>query len=49
MEYFGYQNSSFLAKDVYKANQANEWMVNQVKNALICLGNAVNRKRIPDN
>ena len=42
MEYFGYQNSSL-------ANQANEWIVNQVKNVLICLGNAVNRKRIPDN
>lgn len=49
MEYFGYQNSSLLAKDIYKANQANEWIVNQVKNVLICLGNAVNRKRIPDN
>ena len=31
MEYFGYQNTSFLAKHLHKVNQdKNEQMVNQV-------------------
>ena len=41
-EYFGYWNTSFLAKDVYKANQTkNEQMVNLVNYGLIDLRNAV--------
>ena len=41
MKYFGYQNSSFLVKDLHKANQAkNEEMVNWFNEKLIDLWNA---------
>ena len=34
-EYFGYQNPSFLAKDLHQVNQAkNEQALNQVNDAL---------------
>ena len=49
-EFFEYQNSSFPAKDLYKANQTkNEQTVNQINDALIDLKNDVIRKTISEN
>ena len=48
-EFFEYQNSSFPAKELYKANQAkNEQMVNQINDALIDLKGDVIRKTISE-
>ena len=50
MDYFEYHNQSFLAKDLYEANQSkNKKTVNMVNDALINLRNAVNKKTIPEN
>ena len=44
-EKFKHQGLSFLTKDLYQANQAqNEQIVNQFNDALIDLSNAVNKK-----
>ena len=44
-EKFKHQDPSFLIKDLYQANQAqNEQIVNQFNDALIDLSNAVNKK-----
>ena len=48
--YFGYQNPSFLANYLYKANEAkNEQMIKRVNNAFIDLWSNVIRKKIPEN
>ena len=48
--YFKYQNSSFLAKDLIKVTQAKtEQLVNNINDGLIDLRNAFNRKEIPAN
>ena len=40
----------FFAKCLYKANEANnEQYVNQINDALMGLGNVVNKKIIPEN
>ena len=44
-KYFGYQNPSFLAKDLHKVNQAeNEKIVLQINDEQIDLRNAIIRK-----
>ena len=49
-DYFGYHNPSFIAKDLYKVNQAKiERMVNQINDALVNLRYAVNKKTIAEN
>ena len=48
-KYFGYQNPSFLAKDLYKANpDKNKQIVNQVSDTLIGLTNVVNTKKLTE-
>ena len=50
MDYFEYHNQSFLAKDLYEANQSkNKKTVNMVNDALINLRNAANNMEIPEN
>ena len=50
MNYFKYQNPSFLAKDLIRATQAkNEQLVNNVNDGLIDLMSAIIRKEIPEN
>ena len=49
-EYFGYQNPSFLVKDLIKANQTkNNGIVNQTVDSNNELRNSVIKKRIPKN
>ena len=49
-DYFWSHNSSFIAKDLYKVNQAKiERMVNQINDALVNLRYAVNKKTIAEN
>ena len=49
-ECFGYQNPSFLTKDLLKASQTKNYqMVNVVNDALIDLRNAANNMEIPEN
>ena len=49
-DYFRYHNPSFIAKDLYKVNQAKiERMVNQINDALVNLRYAVNKKTIAEN
>ena len=46
-EYFGWQDQSFLAKCLHKANQVkNKQLVNQVNDGLIDLRNDINKKII---
>ena len=50
MNYFKYQNPSFLAIDLIRAKQAkNEQLVNNINDGLIDLRNAIIRKEIPQN
>ena len=50
LNYFKYQNPSFLAKDLIRAMQAkSEQLVNDVNLALTDLRKAINRKEIPEN
>ena len=45
-----YRNPSFLAKNLYKANQAkNKQTINQVNDGLIDLRNALSKKTNPEN
>ena len=47
---WGFRMSHFFAKCLYKANEANnEQYVNQINDALMGLGNVVNKKIIPEN
>ena len=49
LDYFKYQNPSFLVKDLISAKQnKNETLVN-INNRLIDLRNGINRKEIPEN
>ena len=49
-EHFGYYNSLFSAKDLSKANKAeNEKLASWVNNKLTDLKNDVNKKEIPEN
>ena len=49
-EHFGYCNSLFSAKDLSKANKAeNEKLASWVNNKLTDLKNDVNKKEIPEN
>ena len=49
-EYFGYQIPSLLLKDLYNFSGNISWKIaNHANNALINLGNGVNRKEIPNN
>ena len=48
-KYFWYQNPSFLAKNLYKANpDKNKQIVNQVSDTLIGLTNVVNTKKLTE-
>ena len=48
--YFKYQNPSFLAKDLIRANQVkNQQLVYNIHNGLINLRNAIIGKEIPEN
>ena len=50
LDYFKYQNPSFLVKDLISAKQnKNEKLVNIINNRLIDLRNGINRKEIPEN
>ena len=49
-EYFGYQNPSFLAKGLVKADQVKSNQIeNQAISSINALRNAVTRKEIPEN
>lgn len=49
-DYFRYHNPSFIAKDLYKVNQAKiQRMVNQINDALVDFRYAVNKKTIAEN
>ena len=49
-QYFWYHNPSFIAKVLFKANQAkNERMVNQVNDAMFDLRYVFNKKTITEN
>ena len=48
-KYFQYQNPSFLAKDLIKANHAkNEQLVTNIDDGFVDLRNVINRKEIPE-
>ena len=50
LKYFGYQNTSFLAKDLFEANQVkNSQILNQAIYSINELRNAVIKKEIPEN
>ena len=50
LNYFTYQNPSFLVKDLISAKQdKNKKLVNNINNGLIDLRNEINRKEIPEN
>ena len=49
-EYFGYQNPSFLAEDLFKANQVkNDQIVDQTIDSINELRNSIVKKEIPEN
>ena len=49
-EYFGYQNPSFLAEDLFKANQVkNNQIVDQTIDSINELRNSIVKKEIPEN
>ena len=49
-EYFNYQSSLFLIKDLHKANQTkNDIIVKYLNESLIDLRNSINSKKIPKN
>ena len=50
LDYFKYQNPSFLVKDLISANQnKHEKLVSNINNRLIDLRNYINRKENPEN
>ena len=50
IEYFKYQNLSFVAKDLYSVSKnINKQIVNQVNDYLIDFRNAVNNRKTPEN
>ena len=49
-EYFNYQSSLFLVKDLHEANQTkNDIIVKYLNESLIDLRNSINSKKIPKN
>ena len=49
-EYFNYQSSLFLVKDLHEANQTkNDITVKYLNESLIDLRNSINSKKIPKN
>ena len=48
--YFKYQNTSFLAKDLIRATEAQNWKIVSYDNdRLVNLRNAINKKQILEN
>ena len=48
--YFKYQNTSFLAKDLIRATEAQNWKIVSYDNdRLVNLRNAINKKQIIEN